>query len=134
MKQKVISKLVLIMLAIGVTLTLLESYNFRNYGVSSALNKAEAISEVVKNGLTSHMVNGNMDKRDIFLNSIADMKNVDQLWVVRGDNVTNQYGETALDLCREREVWDFNADFYHGSLHIIATPEGIEINPSTPKV
>lgn len=93
MKQKVISKLVLIMLIIGVTLTLLESYNFRNYGVSSALNKAEAISEVVKNGLTSHMVNGNMDKRDIFLNSIADMKNVNRLWVVRGDNVTKQYGE-----------------------------------------
>jgi len=48
--------------------------------------------------------------------------------------VTNQYGETALDLRREGSIWDFNGDFYHGSFHIVATPEGTIINPRHPHV
>lgn len=48
--------------------------------------------------------------------------------------VVNQYGETALDLRREGSIWDFNGDFYHGSWHIVATPQGTEINPTFPRV
>ena len=48
--------------------------------------------------------------------------------------VTNQYGETALDLRREGTIWDFNGDFYHGSFHIVATPDGTIINPRHPYV
>lgn len=48
--------------------------------------------------------------------------------------VINQYGETALDLKRVDDMWDFNGDFYHGSYHIVATPEGTMINPRTPQV
>jgi hypothetical protein len=48
--------------------------------------------------------------------------------------VVNQYGETALDLRREGNIWDFNGDFYHGSWHIVATPQGTEINPTFPRV
>ena len=48
--------------------------------------------------------------------------------------VTNQYGETALDLTRQGDIWDFNGDFYHGGWHVVATPEGTEINPPVPRV
>jgi hypothetical protein len=48
--------------------------------------------------------------------------------------VINQYGETTLDLRREGDIWDFNGDFYHGSWHIVATPQGTLINPPTPQV
>jgi hypothetical protein len=48
--------------------------------------------------------------------------------------VTNQYGETALDLRRQGGLWDFNGDFYHGGWHIVATPQGTEINPPVPRV
>jgi len=48
--------------------------------------------------------------------------------------VVNQYGETALDLRREGTIWDFNGDFYHGSWHIVATPEGTAINPASSRV
>jgi hypothetical protein len=48
--------------------------------------------------------------------------------------VINQYAETAMDLQREGAVWDFNGDFYHGAWHIVATPEGTIINPSSPMV
>jgi len=48
--------------------------------------------------------------------------------------VINQYGETALDLQRVGGIWDFNGDFYSGKWHIVATPKGTTINPSTPQV
>jgi hypothetical protein len=48
--------------------------------------------------------------------------------------VVNRFGETALDLRREGGIWDFNGDFYHGNWHIVATPEGTEINPALPRV
>ena len=93
MKKKIISNLVVIMIFIGILLTLIESYNFRNHGIHNALNSAKSISEVVKNGLTAHMINGNMDQRDVFLNSISSMKNIEKLWIVRGENVSKQYGD-----------------------------------------
>ncbi|MEA3290141.1 MAG: GGDEF domain-containing protein [Campylobacterota bacterium] len=96
MKKQVISKLIGIMVLIGITLTLLESCNFRSHGIATALNKAESISEVVKNGLTSHMINGNMDQRDIFLSSISNIKNVESIWIIRGQNVIKQYGKGKL--------------------------------------
>jgi hypothetical protein len=48
--------------------------------------------------------------------------------------VTNRVGETALDLRRHGSVWDFNGDFYYRSLHVVATPQGMEINPRAPRV
>ena len=48
--------------------------------------------------------------------------------------VTNKYGETAMDLRRVGNIWDFNGDFYHGTWHVVATPEGTTITPGTPKV
>ena len=48
--------------------------------------------------------------------------------------VTNQYGETAMDLAKEEGIWDFNGDFYHGKWHIVATRQGAVINPRTPQV
>ena len=95
MKKKVVTKLVLIMLIIGILLTIIESYNFRKYGINTALDKAQSISETVRNGLTSHMVNGNMDQRYVFLDSISNMDNIDKLWVIRGENVIKQYGKAA---------------------------------------
>lgn len=93
MKQLIIKKLVLLMLFIGVLLTLVESYNFRQYGITTALDKAQSVSEVVKNGLTAHMINGNMHQRDVFLNSISNMKHIKKLWIIRGDNVSEQFGK-----------------------------------------
>ncbi len=93
MKKKILAKLIIIMLFIGIGLTTIESLNFRSHGISSAIDKAKTISEVVKNGLTSYMINNNMHQRDIYLNSISDMNNIEKLWVIRGDNVIKQYGK-----------------------------------------
>lgn len=46
--------------------------------------------------------------------------------------VTNQYGETALDLRNENDEIILNADFHEGNLHVVATDEGTSINPHNP--
>lgn len=93
MKKRIIVQFSLMIMCIAIVITSMIAYNLRETGISSSINTAKSISEVVKNGLTSHMINGNMDQRDTFINSISNMSNVKQLWFVRSNAVTEQYGD-----------------------------------------
>ena len=67
--------------------------NFRDYAYNNAIEKSKMTAEIVRDGLTAHMVNGMMDKRDFFLRNIANAKDVEALWIVRSDKVIDQFGE-----------------------------------------
>jgi diguanylate cyclase (GGDEF)-like protein len=69
------------------------SLNFRDYSINSAIEKSQMAANIVKDGLTAHMVNGIMDKRQYFLDKIATSNNIKSLWIARGENVIQQYGE-----------------------------------------
>jgi len=66
----------------------------RENGYDGAKKRAYLTADIVKNSLTSHMVTGTMDKRDVFLDSMKRLKNVEDLWVVRAKSVSEQFGET----------------------------------------
>jgi diguanylate cyclase (GGDEF)-like protein len=68
-------------------------YNFRNYGLTSIENKAKIVAEVVKHSLTSHMVNGVMENRKLFLEQIGTLEDIDDIWLVRSQTVIDQYGK-----------------------------------------
>jgi diguanylate cyclase (GGDEF)-like protein len=81
------------MLAALTTATIVNvGLNFRDFAINSALDKASLTANIVKDGLTSHMVNGMMDKRQYFLETIADNNDIKKLWIVRGEKVSNQFG------------------------------------------
>lgn len=67
-------------------------YNFREYSINTAINKAETIAQSVKHGLTAHMINGVMDQREVFLDEISNLDGLEDLWLVRGESVIQQYG------------------------------------------
>ena len=67
--------------------------NFRDYAYNNAIEKSKMTAEIVRDGLTAHMVNGIMDKRDFFLRNITMAKDVESLWIVRSKKVTDQFGE-----------------------------------------
>ncbi|MDD5157200.1 GGDEF domain-containing protein [Sulfurimonas sp.] len=69
------------------------SLNFRDYSINSAIEKSQMAANIVKDGLTAHMVNGIMDKREYFLNKIETSNNVKSLWIARGEGVVKQYGK-----------------------------------------
>ncbi len=67
--------------------------NFRNYAFNSAVDKAKMTAAIVRDGLTAHMNNNIMDKRLDFLNNVANKHGIEDLWIVRSDLVTKQFGD-----------------------------------------
>lgn len=92
-KQKIIIYLITIFTLFFIALTISTIINFRESGLKHAEEKAELTAEVLKTGLTSHMVNGMMDHREFFLKEISNLQNINELWVARSNTVIKQYGE-----------------------------------------
>ena len=92
-RQKVITGLVIVFSIFFISMIISTALNFREYGIKTAENKANLTAEIVKIGLTSHMVNGIMDQRDYFLNQIGNVEKISELWIARSPTVIEQYGE-----------------------------------------
>ena len=93
MRRKIITRFSLLFIMVAIFFVAFETYNIRKIATSSALGEARKISELVKSGLTSHMINGTMHQRETFLNAVTSMKEIDALWIIRGDKVSKQYGQ-----------------------------------------
>lgn len=92
-KQKVIISLIVLFSIFFIVMIISTIFNFREYGIKSAEGKAKLTAEIIKSGLTAHMVNGMMDERGFFLQHIEQSENINQLWVSRSPTVIKQYGE-----------------------------------------
>lgn len=83
----------IVLLAISVTSILVFIYNFKFYSTKIATDKAISIAQDVRDGLTSHMVNGTMDKREVFLNKIMVSQKLQDFHLLRAPSVVQQYGK-----------------------------------------
>jgi len=93
-KSKLLFIVTLMLLALGAATIVNVSLNFRDYSIKSAVEKATMTAAVVKDGLTAHMVNGIMDKRNYFLEQITNNnKDVHALWIARSQKVVDQFGK-----------------------------------------
>ena len=92
-KFKLLAIVTLMLLGLAIATMINVSLNFREYSINSAIDKAKMTANVVKDGLTSHMVNGIMDKRQYYLEQISAIDEVKDLWLVRGQKVVDQYGK-----------------------------------------
>lgn len=90
-------KVFFIIFAILSTLTIATvinvSLNFRSFSKNLAIDKANSIAESVRDGLTSHMVNGTMDKRELFLENMSKHQDVKNLHLFRTQKVIEQFGD-----------------------------------------
>ncbi len=93
-KHKLLFIVTLMLLLLGAATTINVGLNFREYSIKSAKEKAKMVAAVVKDGLTAHMVNGVMDKRQYFLDQISiNNEPVKELWIMRSQSVIKQYGK-----------------------------------------
>jgi len=92
-KRNVISTIAIIMVVMFVAMIINITLNLREFGIDSAKTKAHLVSQSVKNGLTAHMVNGIMKNRDFYINETKNLSNIDDLWIIRSDEVNKQYGK-----------------------------------------
>lgn len=65
------------------------SINLKNTGVKTAQQKAIDISLLVKHSLTTQMVTDTIQKREIFLEQIKEIKNIEKIWITRSEIVKN---------------------------------------------
>jgi diguanylate cyclase (GGDEF)-like protein len=92
-KSKLLFIVAVMLLSLAIATIINVSLNFRDYSINSAVEKARMTASIVKDGLTAHMVNGIMPKRQYFLDQISkNNDNVKSLWIVRSDKVVKQYG------------------------------------------
>lgn len=92
-KRKISLSLLLVMSVMFIILIINILINFREYGIQSVENKAKAIAQTVKHSLTSHMVNGVIDNRSLFLEQIENLENIDNIWLSRAPAVIEQFGK-----------------------------------------
>jgi len=106
-KSKILLIVTAMLLALGVATIINVALNFRDYSIKSAIDKAHMTANVVKDGLTAHMVNGVMDGRSYFLSQISNNEDVKSLWLVRSKNVIKQYGKGLNNEVSRDEIDDF---------------------------
>jgi two-component system, cell cycle response regulator len=93
-----------VLLSVAVMLIILASatiinvaLNFREYAIKEVVAKSDMTAQIVQDGLTAHMVNGVMEKRDFFLDKISNLNDVKKLWIVRSEGVIKQYGDGLIN-------------------------------------
>jgi len=91
--KKILSIIATMMLAFSLVMIIVMVVNFRDFSKSRELHKANMIASLVKDGLTAHMVNGTMDKREFFLNNAKESSGALKIWLFRTKKVTELFGE-----------------------------------------
>lgn len=121
------TKITLIIFSMVVLLTsiivVLVAIGSRQVGYDAVKKKAYLTADIVKNSLTSHMVNGNMAQRDVFLDSINQLKNVQSLWLVRAKSVSEQFGNS--NLANEKPKDDIDLQVLNTGIEKIVIEESL---------
>lgn len=92
MKRNMVIKVLLVISSAFLVILFTTLYAFRSQGLEEAKQRAYMISELVRDTLTSYMIMGVMDRRDEFLGRIKEIKGVEEIRVVRGRAVVEQFG------------------------------------------
>ncbi len=90
--KKILLIVAFMLIALAAATIINIALNFRSFSYKSAIEKSEITAVMVRDGLTSHMVNGVMNKRKFFLKNISNYDGVEALWIVRSPAVIKQYG------------------------------------------
>ena len=92
MEKKIIYQFVTIAFLLILSVSLISIYNSKNNSIKSSIHNAKVISEVVKNGLNTHINNTNMNQIDSYINSFSNVENITNLWIARNESINNQSG------------------------------------------
>ena len=90
--KKVLTIIIVMMLSVSFLSIMIFIYNFKEYSIKHTTEKAISIAQNVRDGLTSHMVNNTMDKRDLFLSNISNNQKIDNFHLYRAPSVVEEYG------------------------------------------
>ncbi|HIQ31590.1 MAG TPA: GGDEF domain-containing protein, partial [Aquifex aeolicus] len=97
MKRKLIIKIGFLLSILAVfTLVILALFT-RKSVLESSEETALTVAELVRDTLTSYMVLGVIDRRDVFLNQVKSTHGLEWVRVIRGEAVVRQFGRRGMD-------------------------------------
>jgi len=91
--KRLLSLIIFVLILVSAVSSIIFAYNFKKFSIKTATDKAITIAQDVRDGLTVHMTNGIMDKRELFLNNIAKHQEVNQFHLLRSPMVIKQFGK-----------------------------------------
>ena len=92
-KNKIILIVISLISIMFIFITADTIYNFRKYGIKTIDDKAQSVAKTIEHSLTSQMVSGVIDDRELFLSQLKDIPNIDKIWLSRGQKVIDMYGK-----------------------------------------
>lgn len=91
-KEKTLFTLSITIITIMVLFIVILAGTFRYMTLQSAQSKAKTAADIVRESLTGHMITGSSDYQNDLLKQIATVDGMKRAWVVRSDELAQQYG------------------------------------------
>ncbi|SFB90322.1 diguanylate cyclase (GGDEF) domain-containing protein [Marinospirillum celere] len=92
LQTKTLLALASVMLTLTLVITLASLASFRDFSIRAATEHTRTAAEMIRVALTESMLNGTMHKRDSLLQRIAQVDGLDEVRVIRGNLVEEQFG------------------------------------------
>ncbi|QWR77593.1 diguanylate cyclase [Candidatus Magnetomonas plexicatena] len=93
-KTKLLIRIVISFVIMSIVVQGIVFVSFRALSLGTAEEKALAIAELIRDTITSFMVLGVYDKRDVFIERIKYARGLKELRVIRGKGVSKQFGNS----------------------------------------
>lgn len=91
MGKKLIILSFILSLILSITIVSLTLLNSKKSNIKATIIAAESISNVVIHNLNTFMVNDNMHNSKAFINSLSNIKGINNLWLVRSELLNDKY-------------------------------------------
>ncbi|MBF0316974.1 MAG: diguanylate cyclase [Nitrospirae bacterium] len=95
-KTKLIIRITIAFILLSMILQATVFISFRVLSLESAQDKARTVAELTRDAITSFMVLGVYDKRDVFLDRLKYAHGLKELKILRSASVTRQFGDASV--------------------------------------
>jgi len=91
--KKVVAIIFTILFVFLIVNIIVLSINFRKFSQDKEIEKAKVVASLIEDGLTSHMMSGTMNQRELFLKYTQKSSGALELWTFRTDKVKKLFGK-----------------------------------------
>ncbi|MBF0568602.1 MAG: diguanylate cyclase [Nitrospirae bacterium] len=92
-KTKLLIRIILSFVVLSIVIQAIVFVSFRNFSINTSKEMALSAAELIRDSITSFMILGVYDKRDIFLDRIKHTSGLKEIRVLRSKTVIQQFGQ-----------------------------------------
>ncbi|WP_420266437.1 diguanylate cyclase [Candidatus Magnetominusculus dajiuhuensis] len=96
-KTKLLIRIILSFVVLSIVIQAIVFVSFRNFSMDTSKERALSAAELIRDTITSFMMLGVYDKRDIFLDRIKNTSGLKEIKILRGKAVIQQFGQSNRD-------------------------------------